>query len=141
MEEQWNDFDALPVKDQSLILRMTEARLKKESKAATAEVALASEHTAKNPDAVYLLGNKVKKEKVDDEKFEKRDKGSKRKRGELGSSKQKGKADKVDSGEGLKQVGSGAVEIVGKDGDIDRRGSTVQENDDGLSSDSDKEEE
>jgi hypothetical protein len=140
LEEQWRKFDALPDKDQNVILEMKRVRLRKESDAIKYEAALVSEGTIKNHDAVYMLGSGVKKEKVDKEDIKEKGVGDKRKRVEPGGAEEQ----KEDEGVQAKRVrfGSGEIANNGVNGVVGRGKGRAEEEemDDGLSSDSDEEE-
>lgn len=138
LEEQWTKFDALPDKNRMVILKMRGVRLRKESDAIKAESALVNDGIMKNSDAVYMLGTGVKKEKVDEKVLKKKDDGMKRTRsGTLDTDVQK-------EGEGVqhKRVKFGSEEMANKGAGKGNKGTAENnESDDGLSSDSDEEEE
>jgi len=121
-----------------VILRMRGVRLRKESDAIKAEAALVNEGIIKNPDAVYMLGAGVKKEKVDEKVLKKKDDGTKKTRvGTLDTDVQK-------EGEGVqgKRVKFVSEEMANKGAGEGNKGTAESnESDDGLSSDSDEEEE
>jgi hypothetical protein len=71
LEDQWQSFDALPIKDRGILLKMKEVRLKKEWRAAKAEMALHAEGSVKDAGAVYLISINVKIEKESKIKQEK----------------------------------------------------------------------
>jgi hypothetical protein len=137
LEEQWTKFDALPTKDRKVIMKMREVRLRKESYAIKYEAALVNVGIIKDHDAVYMLGNGVKKEKVDQEDDRSKVVGEKRKR----AGPEYGEVEKEDEGAKTKRVRFGSGETVGKGVEENKRGGVEEEGvDDGLSSDSDEEE-
>jgi len=138
LEEQWNKFDALPDKDRKVIMKMREVRLRKESYAVKAEAALVNEDIIKNLDAVYILVVGVKNRKLDQEDDEGKGVGEKRKRVEPGDVE----VQKDDKGIQAKRVRFGGGEAVHKKAlEGNRKGGAEEEEvDDGLSSDSDEEE-
>jgi len=142
LEEQWNKFDALPDKDRKVIMKMREIRLRKESYAVKAEAALVNEGITKNHDAVYVLGGGVKKEKMDEKVIKEKGESEKRKRaGPVDAD-----AEVHEEGEGVQakrvRFGSGEIANNGVNGVVrrDKGGAEEEEVDDGLSSDSDEEE-
>jgi hypothetical protein len=138
LEEQWTKFDALPTKDRKVIMKMREVRLRKESFAVKAEAALVNEGIIKNHDAVYMLGSGVKKEKVDKEDIDEKGVGEKRKR----AGTEDGEVEAGDEGAKTERVRFGSGEAVDKGvGGNKNAGAGEEDVDDGLSSDSDEEEE
>jgi hypothetical protein len=86
---------------------------------------------------VYMLGSGVKKEKVDQEDDKEKVVGEKRKRAGPGD----GEGEKEDEYAKTKRVRFGSGEAVDKGVEGNKRGGTGEEDvDDGLSSDSDEEE-
>jgi hypothetical protein len=137
LEEQWTKFDALPTKDRKVIMKMREVRLRKESYAIKYEAALVNEGIIKDHDAVYMLGNGVKKEKVDQEDDKEKVVGEKRKR----AGHEDGEVEKEDEGAKTKRVRFGSGDSVDKAVKGNKKGVVEEEEvDDGLSSDSDEEE-
>jgi len=138
LEEQWTKFDALPDKNRMVILKMRGVRLRKESDAIKAEAALVNDGINKNLDAVYMLGSGVKKEKVDEEETEKKGDGMKRTRvGDVD-----GEVQKEGAGVQGKRVKFASEEMANKGAGEGNKGTAENnESDDGLSSDSDEEEE
>jgi hypothetical protein len=137
LEEQWTKFDALPTKDRKVIMKMREVRLRKESYAVKAEAALVNEGIIKNHDAVYMLGRGVKKEKVDEEDDKEKVVSEKRKR----AGPEDGEVEKEDEDAKTKRVRFGGGDSVDKGVEGNKKGEAGEEDvDDGLSSDSDEEE-
>jgi len=137
LEEQWTKFDALPTKDRKVIMKMREVRLRKESYAIKYEAALVNEGIIKSYDTVYMLGSGVKKEKVDQEDDKEKGLGEKRKRSGHGGAEDQ----KEDEGAKTKRVRIGNGETADKGAVGSNKGGEEKENsDDGLSSDSDEEE-
>jgi hypothetical protein len=137
LEEQWTKFDALPDRDREVIKKMREVRLRKESYAVKAEAALVNEGIIKDHDAVYMLGSGVKKEKVDQEDNKEKVVGEKRKR----AGPEHVEVEAGDEGAKTKRVRFGSGEAVDKGVEGNKKGGAGEEDvDDGLSSDSDEEE-
>jgi hypothetical protein len=137
LEEQWTKFDALPTKDRKVIMKMREVRLRKESYAIKYEAALVNEGIIKNHDAVYMLGSGVKKEKVDQKDDKEKVVGEKRKR----AGPEDGEVEKEDEDAKNKRVRFGGGDSVDKGVEGNKKGNAGEEDvDDGLSSDSDEEE-
>jgi hypothetical protein len=96
-----------------------------------------TEGITKNHDAVYVLGTGIKKEKVDGGDVKRRGDGDKRKRGGPGDAE----VQKEDEGVQAKRVRFGGSEMKNKGGvGNDKGGGEEEEVEDGLSSDSDEEE-
>lgn len=121
-----------------MVMRMNGVRLRKESQAVNAEVALATEGLVKDHKAVYVLEGEVKKEKTDEKAVDKKDKGENKKRvrpeahkARVGSRKE-GKAGQAKQ---VRVQTKKSIKTAAGVGDADE-----QETDDGLSSDSDEEE-
>jgi hypothetical protein len=137
LEEQWTKFDALPDRDREVIKKMREVRLRKESYAVKAEAALVNEGIIKDHDAVYMLGSGVEKEKVDQEDNKEKVVGEKRKR----AGPEHVEVEAGDEGAKTKRVRFGSGEAVDKGVEGNKKGGAGEEDvDDGLSSDSDEEE-
>jgi len=118
-------------------MKMREVRLRKESYAIKYEAALVNEGIIKNHDAVYMLGSGVKKEKVDQEDAKEKGSGEKRKQAGPGD----GEVQKEDEGAKTKRVRIGNGETADKGAvGSDKGGEEKENSDDGLSSDSDEEE-
>lgn len=122
LEEQWGGFDALPDKDRMPVKRMREVRLRKESKAVRAEAALIANGLEKDVNAVHVLMVVVKKEKVDGE--------------------EKGQGDERPKGKGKERQKKQkpAEEGSSKRAGINQKEADKGDVDNGLSSDSDEEE-
>ena len=137
LEEQWTKFDALPTKDRKVIMKMREVRLRKESFAVKAEAALVNEGIIKDHDAVYMLGTRVKKEKMDQEDDKEKVVGEKRKRAGPGIAEEH----KEDEYAKTKRVRFGSGETIDKGVEGNKKeGAGEEDVDDGLSSDSEEEE-
>jgi hypothetical protein len=137
LEEQWNKFDALPDQDREVIKKMRTVRLRKESYAVKAEAALVNEGITKNHDAVYMLGTGVKKEKMDQKEIKEKGEGQKRKRAGPGDAG----GEEEDEDAKTKRVRLGGGYSVDKGVEGNKKGEAGEEHvDDGLSSDSDEEE-
>jgi hypothetical protein len=116
---------------------MREVRLRKESFAVKAEAALVNEGIIKDHNAVYMLGTRVKKEKMDQEDDKEKVVGEKRKR----AGPEYGEVEKEDKDAKNKRVRFGSGEAVNKVVEGNKKGEAGEEDgDDGLSSDSDEEE-
>ena len=135
LQEQWEKFDALPAKNRPIIGKMRAVRLKKESLAVNAEVALMTEGLVMESAAIYRLGLVVKKEKVEPKAAEKKGEGGNKKQTEK---KTTGKGGGV-KGHQAKQVKFGSEMATGKKAGGPQEQGAEEGDVDELTSDSEEE--
>jgi hypothetical protein len=121
LEDQWKVFDALPIKDRHVILRMTGVMLEKHSKAVRAERVLAIVGLETSSQVIHRLVSEVKKEKMDSS--EKKGDEKKRPRLEVADKAKKVECKEVDQAskrarpvgqEGKRQTGDGRKKVAQK---------------------------